>query len=311
VKPVRVGVVGVGYLGQFHAEKYAKIESAELVGVVDIEPTRAAEIAHRYGTRPFLSPSELLDRIQAVSIAVPTPLHHGIAREFLLHGIDVLVEKPLCCTLEEADELIEISRSTGLILQVGHVERFNSALLSLGDGIKNPAYIESRRLAPFSPRATEVDVVLDLMIHDIDVALSWIASGVKSLHAFGIPLLTPRLDLANARIEFENGCVANLTASRVSPEKVRTTSLFDSDRLLSIDYLLQKASVFERNDGITGMRRREIPVERTDSLEAELRSFLLSVSSRKPPRVTGTDGRRALEMALRITRTAEEQHKGR
>jgi len=315
VKPVKVGVVGVGYLGQFHAEKYSKIEGVELVGVADIDLSRAREVAKRYRTRPFFHPSDLFDHVQAVSIAVPTPLHHSIARDFFLHGIDVLLEKPITCTPEEADELIELSESRGLILQVGHVERFNGALLALEGKIRNPLFIESSRLSPFLKRATDVDVVLDLMIHDIDILLSWVDSRIKWVHAVGTPILTPYSDIANARIEFENGCIANLTASRVSPEKLRKTRLFQPDGCFSIDYLSQKVSFSKkRSDPKEGespeMVTQEFPVRKIDSLEMEIRSFLRSVRDRKPAQVSGRDGKRALELALRIVQMIHQNRLG-
>jgi predicted dehydrogenase len=308
VKPIAVGVVGVGYLGQYHAEKYSKIEGVELVGVVDTDPSRATEIAERVRSRPFFRHSDLFDRVQAVSIAVPTPLHHSITKEFFHHGIDVLLEKPVCCTLEEADELIAGAESKGLILQVGHVERFNGASLALQGKIRNPRFIESSRLSPFLKRATDVDVILDLMIHDIDLLLSWVDSEVKGLQAVGAPVLTPHLDKANARVEFENGCIANLTASRVAPEKLRKTHLFQPGGYFSIDYLSQKVFFSARGSDPKGERipesvTEEIPVRKVDSLEAEIQSFLHSVRSRKPALVSGRDGKRALELALRISRT--------
>lgn len=308
MKPIAVGVVGVGYLGQYHAEKYSKIEGAELVGVVDTDPSRASEIAERVHTRPFFRHSDLFGRIQAVSIAVPTPLHHSIAKDFFLHGVDVLLEKPVCCTLEEADELIAGAESKGLILQVGHVERFNGASLALQGKIRNPRFVESSRLSPFLKRAAGVDVILDLMIHDIDLLLSWVDSEVKGLQAVGTPVLTPHVDVANARIEFENGCIASLTASRVAPEKLRKAHLFQPDGYFSIDYLSQKAFFSGRKSVSKGERgyesvAEEIPVRKIDSLEAEIQSFLQSVKNRRPALVSGRDGKRALELALRISRT--------
>ncbi len=311
MKPIKVGVVGVGYLGQFHAEKYSKIEEVELVGVVDIDQARAREIAKRYHTHPFFHHSDLFDHIQAVSIAAPTLLHHSISRDFFRHGIDVLIEKPVCCTLDEADELIELSQSKGLILQVGHLERFNGALLALEGKIRNPLFIESSRFSPFLKRATDVDVVSDLMIHDIDIMLSWVDSKVKWFHAVGTPILTRHLDIANARIEFENGCVANLTASRVSSEKMRKTRLFQPNGYFSIDYLSQKASFSEKRvdpkkETSPEIVTQEIPVKKIDPLEMEIRSFLQSVRSRKPALVSGREGKRALEVALQIVQMINE-----
>ncbi len=316
MEKIRVGVVGVGYLGQFHAEKYAKIEGVELVGVVDNMPSRAEEIAKRYGTQPFFHHSELFDRVQAVSIAVPTHLHHPITQDFLQKGIDVLLEKPITQTLEEANGLIQLAESKGLILQVGHSERFNGALLALEGIVRDPWFIESHRLSPFLVRAANVSVVLDLMIHDIDIILSLVNSEVKEIHATGLPIITSHLDIANARIEFENGCAASLTASRISQERSRRTQIFQSDGILFIDYLSQRASFSQKRadqevEGIPMMVTKEIPVKKVDPLEAEIDSFLLSVKDRRNIRVPGRDGKRALEVALKIVEKIGELAKKR
>jgi predicted dehydrogenase len=305
VEKTRVGVVGVGYLGQFHAEKYAKMKGVELAGVVDIDFARAREVAKRYRSQPFSHHSEILPRVQAVSIAVPTPFHHAIARDFLEKGIDVLLEKPISTTLEEADELIELAESRGRILQIGHLERFSGPLLALDGVVQNPMFIESNRLGPFLLRGTDVDVVLDLMIHDIDIILSWNPSRVKWFHAVGIPVLTPRIDIANVRVEFENGCVANLTASRVSREKMRKIRVFQPTGYLSIDFLRQKAILAgkkkeEGKKGLPGIFVKKFPVKKVDPLKMEIESFLQCVRTRSTPRVSGRDGRRALELALQI-----------
>jgi predicted dehydrogenase len=311
VEKIRVGVVGVGYLGQFHAEKYAKMEGAELVGVADVDPLRAKEIAERYRTRPFFHHSELLGKVQAVSIAVPTTLHHAIGKDFLTRGVDVLIEKPISGTLEDADELIRLAESKELLLQVGHLERFNSALLAVEGTVRNPLFIESRRLAPFPKRGTDVSVVLDTMIHDIDLLLSWVPSRVTGVYAAGIPILTQHLDVANARIEFENGCVANLTASRVSRDKARRTQIFQPSGCLSIDFLSQRATFARKvslpgEGGMPDIVTEEIPVRKSDPLETEIHAFLQSARDRKGVRVSGRDGRRALELALRIVEKIDE-----
>lgn len=311
MKKIRVGVVGVGYFGQFHAEKYSQMDGVKLVGVVDVDPSRTKEIAKRFRTQPFLHHSQLFKRVQAVSIAVPTPLHYSIARDFFLQGIDVLLEKPITTTLEEADELIQLAESKGLILQVGHLERFNRALSALEGIIQNPLFIESQRLGPFSGRGTDVDIVLDLMIHDIDIILSLVHSKVKELHALGIPIITPSFDIANARIEFENGCTANLTASRVSKEKVRKTRIFQPNGTLTIDYLSQKASSSKKvtppgKEETSEIVTKEIPVKKIDLLEAEIHSFLQSIRNREQARVSGRDGKRALEVAFQIIHKINE-----
>jgi hypothetical protein len=312
VKKIRVGVVGAGYFGRFHVEKYLKMEGVELVGVVDIDPSRSREIAKRYLIQSFSRHSDLFGKVQSVSIAVPTPLHHSIARDFFLRDIDVLLEKPIASTIEEADELIALAESKGLILQVGHLERFNGAFLTAVGRIRHPFFIESQRLGPFTGRGADVDVVLDLMVHDIDIVLSLVSSGMKDLDATGLPVLTPRFDVANVRMIFENGSRANLTASRVSMERIRQTRIFQPDGALTIDFLSQKVFSSKRaipleKGGEPEMVAEEIPVTKVDLLEAEIRSFLRSVRDRTQVKVSGRDGRSVLEIALRIVRSMEER----
>jgi predicted dehydrogenase len=305
-------VVGCGYFGQFHVEKYLNIEGVELAGVVDIDHSCCREMGKRFPVQSFSCHSDLFGKVQSVSIAVPTPFHHPIARDFLLRGVDVLIEKPIASTLHEADELIALAESTGLVLQVGHLERFNGALLAVERRVRHPFLIESQRLSPFSGRGADVDVVLDLMVHDIDITLHLVNSTVKRIDATGLPILTRYFDIANARIEFENGCRANLTSSRVSRERTRKTRIFQPDGTLTIDYLSQKASSSKKVSPPDGgssaeMLSEEIPVRKTDLLEAEIRSFLQSVRNRKEAKVSGGDGRQALEVALRIIQKMEER----
>jgi predicted dehydrogenase len=308
VEKIKVGVVGVGYFGQFHAEKYSKIKEVELVGVVDADPSRAREMAKRYRTQPFEHHIDLFKKVQAVSIAVPTPFHYSLTKDFFLQGIHVLLEKPISNTLEEADEMIALAESRNLVFQLGHLERFNGALSGLEGRVWDPRFIESHRLGPFTGRGMEVDVVLDLMIHDIDILLSLVSSKVKQLQAAGVSLLTQYPDIANARIEFENGCVASLTASRVSTDRVRKTRIFQPDGILSIDYQSQKL-FFSKKGVPLGMVTEEIPVRKTDLLEAEIRSFLQSVRNRNNPRVSGLDGRRALDLALQFIQKIDDLNK--
>jgi len=311
VNKIKVGVIGVGYFGQFHAEKYAHINDVELVGVVDVDISRARDIAKRYQTQSFFHHADLFNKVQAVSIAVPTPFHYPMTKDFFLQGVDVLLEKPISSTLEEADELIGLAQSKGLIFQVGHLERFNGALSGLKGRVRNPRFIESHRLGPFSGRGAEVDVVLDLMVHDIDIILSLVNSKVKELQAVGIPFITRYPDIANARIEFENGCTASLTASRISEEKIRKTRIYQPEEIFSIDYLSQKLS-FSKKGGSLGKEKipemvmEEIPVKKTDLLENEIHSFLQSVRDRKEARVSGLDGKRVLEVALQIIQKIDD-----
>ena len=311
-----MGVVGVGYFGQFHAEKYAKMEGAELVGVADMDGSRAREVAKRCQTQPFFRYTDLFQKVQAVSIAVPTPFHYSITKECFLQGIDVLLEKPISSTLEEADELIRLAESKGLILQVGHLERFNGALSGVEARVQHPWFIESHRLGPFTGRGAEVDVVLDLMVHDLDIVLSLVKAGVNQFQAVGFPVLTHTSDVANARIEFENGCTASLTASRVSEEKTRKTRIFQPDGILSIDTLSQKLfhskkAVSPGGEKVPEMVTEEIPVKKIDPLEAEIQSFLQCVRDRKDPWVSGPDGRRALMLALQIIQKIDELNRKR
>ncbi|MBI5681790.1 MAG: Gfo/Idh/MocA family oxidoreductase [Deltaproteobacteria bacterium] len=304
MKKIKVGVVGVGYLGRFHAEKYSNIPEAELVGVVDIDKGAADETASRFNTKAYYDYRDLIGRVDAVSIVVPTHLHHAIAKAFINNKIDCLIEKPITATIEEADDLIELSDKNGVLLQVGHLERFNPAILALGSNVDDPMFIESDRLAPFNIRGTEVCVVLDLMIHDIDIILNFVNADVKKIDAVGVPVISREVDIANARIEFVNGCVANVTASRISREKLRKMRIFQHDSYISIDYIQPKITVLKKNmkEGsiIPEIFEDNITMEKGDALMSEIKAFVNSVASRKSPIVTGRDGKRALEVAIKI-----------
>ncbi len=225
-KKLRVGVVGTGYLGKFHAEKYARMDDVDLVGIADINKSQAEKIAKKYSVKAYASHKDILDKVDAASIVVPTPAHFKVSRDFLKHNVDVLIEKPMTTTIEEADELIGLAESKGLIIQVGHLERFNPAVVALRDYVKKPVFIESHRLSTYKERAADVSVVLDLMIHDIDIISKFVKSKVKSIHASGIDVISKHVDIANARLEFENGCVANVTASRISTRDERKSGCF-------------------------------------------------------------------------------------
>jgi len=246
MKPLRIGVVGVGHLGQFHAEKYARMEGVELVGIADIIADRAHDVANRLGTKAFTDYKDLIEKVDAASIVVPTDLHFPASHDFLEARVDLLIEKPITETLDDADTLIQLADSKGLIIQVGHLERFNPAILALSEVIDRPLFIESDRLSGFGERGTEVDVVLDLMIHDIDIILSLVKSPIKSIHAVGVPVVTPRVDIANARLIFENGCVANVTASRISMKSMRKIRFFQKDTYVSVDYASHDVTIPER-----------------------------------------------------------------
>jgi predicted dehydrogenase len=312
--PLRVGVIGVGYLGKFHAEKYARMEDVELVGVADIIAERAEGIGKQFGTEAFTNYRDFIDRVDAVSVVVPTPLHFPIGRDLLEHGVDVLIEKPMAETLEQAEVLIEVGASRGAVIQVGHLERFNPAVVALTKVVDRPLFIESHRLSVFKERGTEVDVVLDLMIHDIDIILSLVKSQLQHIHAVGVPVISSRVDIANARLIFENGCVANVTASRISLKNMRKIRIFQKDAYVSVDYSSHDITVIRR-DGqgtdlpIPGMSMERATFEKSDALGAEIRSFIDAVKTRQAPLVSGHDGRNALGVALNIVEQIEASTK--
>jgi predicted dehydrogenase len=305
-----VGVIGVGALGQHHARVYAQLPGVLLAGVHDASAARAEEVAGRHGTRSFADVGELLSAVDAVSVAVPTVDHHRTAVLALEAGKDVLVEKPMAATLAEADNLIEVAARRGVLLQVGHIERFNPAVGFLRAHASRPRFIEVHRLASFSPRSLDIDVVLDLMIHDLDIVL-WLDGSVPvQVDAVGVPVLTGKVDIANARLRFGSGLIANLTASRVSAEKVRKFRVFSPRTYVSLDLAGRSAAVHRlvEKDG-----RPDISIERMEApgeepLAGQLAAFVSSVSTRSAPRVTGADGRRALALAQTIlTKMAESQ----
>lgn len=301
---IAAGVVGVGYLGKFHAEKYAASAKADLVGVVDIDETRAKEIAGTVGVPAFTDYRALFGRVQCVSVAVPTRFHYQVARDFIEAGIDVLVEKPLTADIAEARALVDAAGSRGVILQVGHLERFNPAIRRLEGIIKEPKFVECHRLAPFVERGTDVDVVLDLMIHDIDVIASLVRSEVQRVEAVGVPVLTDKPDIANARIKFVNGCIANVTSSRVSLKRERKIRFFQPDAYISIDYDQRRAQIYRKpapGAGWLDIRAENVEIKDGDALADEIDSFLDCVRARTLPLVGGADGLRALEIASMIS----------
>ncbi len=300
-----VAVIGSGYLGRFHAEKYANHPEADLIAVVDTNHERALELARKTNAKPLANYKELYAHAHAVSVVVPTPKHHAIAKDLLEHGINVLLEKPMTTTLKEADELIATAHNKDLILQIGHLERFNPALLAVDNIVKNPLFIESHRLNSFQERGTEVDVILDIMIHDIDIILNLISAEVKEIHAVGIPIISSTIDIANARLEFENGCVVNITASRISDKSMRKIRVFQHDAYISIDFAAQEVLVYRKveDEGrIPYIVSEKMEIEPKDSLEEEISSFLKAVKQKSMPLVSGESGRRALKIALEITK---------
>src|SRR5215216_2439284 len=305
---IKVGVIGAGHFGREHARIYSRSESARLVAVCDVNETIGQAVAKAYGADFVSDYRDLLGKVDAVSLAVPTVSHHAIARDLLGSRIAVLIEKPIARTLEEADEIIAIAERNNSVLQIGHLERFNPAVIAASRVATHPRFFEAHRLSVFTPRSLDVDVVMDLMIHDIDIVLSLVQSTVIEVRAAGVPILTPRIDIANARVEFKNGCVVNLTASRVSSERVRKLRFFQPHEYISVDYSAQEAAtvaVRQSPDGTPRFESRSLPVERDEPLRAEIESFLSAVAG-APVRVSGLEGRRALALAVEIVKKIRE-----
>ncbi len=303
MKKIRAGVVGVGYLGEHHARIYSEIPDVELVGVVDPDEERARLIGEKVGCAFYTNHQEILGAVDAVSIAAPTSFHHDLSVDFLRDKVDVLLEKPMTVNLKEADHLIEEAERNQRILQIGHLERFNGAIRKLKEVVNEPRFVESHRIGPFVNRGTDVDVILDLMIHDIDILLSVVQSKVSDIRAVGTPVISSNVDIANARIEFESGCVANVTASRVSLKKERKVRIFQPDTYISLDYQLQELMVYRRvidpNKG-PQILMEKMETAKDEPLRVELEAFIHSVQSRKQPVISGKDGREALKVALEI-----------
>lgn len=305
MRRLRCAVIGAGYLGRFHAQKYSVIPRCDLVGVVDPDAAARERIGAELGVAVFADHRELLGRTDAVSVATPTATHHALARDFLRSGSHVLLEKPITTTEAEARELIAIAAECGRVLQVGHLERFNPVILAVAGELVNPRFIESNRLAPFKPRGTDVSVVLDLMIHDIDLIQNVVHSPIASIDAVGAPVFSDEIDIANARIRFENGCVADVTASRISLKSERKLRVFQTDAYLSIDLQQKLLTVVRRpaliEEGVPPkVDVEERSFEQGDALLAEIESFLDAISEGGPPVVSGEDGLRALLTATRI-----------
>jgi predicted dehydrogenase len=301
---LRLAVIGVGYLGRQHARILSSMPDAALVAVVDTNRARAEEIAAAHGTRAFSDYREVVDQVDAVTIAVPTKLHHDIAVACLSAGIPVLVEKPMARSPVEAEAMIAAARQADVALAVGHTERFNPAVVAARPLLTAPRFIEVHRLGTFPERSLDIDVVFDLMIHDLDVVLSLVKSEAESMEAVGVPVLTGRVDIANARVRFANGCIANLTASRISRERVRKIRFFQPASYLSIDYAAQKVELWRlvKTEGrMPTIQGGDVDVVNEEPLKRELADFVAAVRARRAPEVTGEDGLRALALAQRIT----------
>lgn len=299
-------MIGTGYLGRFHAQKYAAAPGCTLVGVVDPREEVRAAVASEMGTRGFADHRDLLGQVDAVSVVTTTPAHYAIARDFLEAGAHVLVEKPITETVEQAQSLIDIAAAAGRILQVGHLERFNPAIVAAESRLRGARFIECQRLAPFKERGTDVNVVLDLMIHDIDIVQSIVGRPVESIEAVGTPVFSGAVDIANARLRFEGGCVANVTASRVSLKTERKMRVFRDDAYLSIDLQQRILTVIGKRSAAPAPGELPVTIEESsydqgDALRAEIHSFLDCIREGKRPLVSGEDGLRALDIAIRIT----------
>ena len=308
---IRTATIGVGHFGRYHAQKYAADGASELVAVCDADPVRAEQVASELGTRAVTDYRALLGAVDAVSVVVPTRAHHEIAKAFLNRGVHVLVEKPIAGTLEEADDLIETARKRNAVLQVGHLERFSSARQAMDAVVRRPLYIEANRISPFRLRGTDVSIVLDLMIHDIDLVLSLVDAPVIGVDAVGAPVLSALEDIASCRIRFANGCVANITASRISVKNERKMRIFQPNAYLSVDFLSQKLLVAHKtagDDAVPNISIDEKILVEGDSLQRQIEAFLGAVRGHLPPVVSGEAGRLALETAMRI-RASLEQHR--
>lgn len=298
IRPVKVGVAGVGHMGKEHARIYAELAEAELVGVHDTNADTARKIAAKCRTKAFTSLEEMVEAVEAASIVTPTTTHLAMAEPFLRKGKHVLVEKPMAMNTAEARQLVEVAEKHGAKLAVGHVERFNPVLTALEERLGRPRFIEAHRLSPYPDRSTDIGVVMDLMIHDLEIILHLVRSPVASVDAVGVPVLSQAEDIANARIRFANGCVANLTTSRISPEKLRKIRVFQDDAYLSLDYMKQEGEIYKRVGG--KITREKIPVMKGEPLQQQLAEFVQNVRENTDPRVGGSHGFAALKLASQI-----------
>jgi len=312
LQKIKVGVVGVGSLGQWHARIYSELPGAELVGVYDINARRARDIASRYKTKPFSDFNELAAQVDAASIVVPADKHHAVAMQMIARGVNLLVEKPIAVTTSEAEDMVKAAGEKKLVLQVGHIERFNPVMKFLESILVRPRFIEAHRLSPYptslfggKPRGTEVSVILDMMIHDLELILYLVRSPVKEIHAVGVPVISPSEDIANVRLTFEDGCVANVTTSRISQESLRKIRVFQEDAYISLDYQRQAGEIYRREAG--RIKKNRVPIEKGDALFNELESFVKCVRSKSSPMVSGEHAAEALNLAVAICQKSREQ----
>jgi len=312
---LRTAVIGVGYLGRFHAQKYAQLEGSRLLAVADANSEAALKVAAELGVEAVTDYHTILDRVDAISIAVPTPLHHAVACAALDRGVHVLVEKPIATTVAEAREMVDLAARRGCVLQVGHLERFNPAIVAAVGKLQTPRFVESHRLAPFKQRGTDVSVVLDLMIHDIDLIQELVGQPIESIDAVGAQVFSGEIDIVNARIRFRGGCVANTTASRVSLKQERKIRIFQDDAYLSIDMQQKILTVIRKKDAAPVESPAQVAIEEEsfdqgDALRDEIAAFLKAIRDKTVPVVTGEDGLRALETAITIAQLVQVSNAG-
>ena len=303
MKTLRVGVVGVGHIGKNHARLYAETESANFTAIYDTDAENAAQIAQQYKVRAARSLEEFIELIDLASVATPTNTHFAVARPLLEKGKHLLIEKPIADDTAQASQLAELAAQRQLVLQVGHVERFNPVLSALEERLSHPRFIEAHRLSPFPNRSTDIGVVLDLMIHDLEIVLHLVRSPLQSIDAVGVPVLSRREDIANARLRFESGCVANITSSRISPERMRKIRVFQEDAYLSLDYQNQSGEIYRKAGG--GIERAEVEIEKEEPLKRQILSFIECARTGLQPKVSGFEATAALELAVEITKRIE------
>ena len=297
---LRIGVIGVGHIGKNHARLYAEQSEAEFAAIYDTDQAKAAELAQEFGTTAAASLEEFAQRVDAASVATPTSTHFEVAQQLLARGKHLLIEKPIAENTAHASELAGIAADRKLVLQVGHVERFNPVLSALEQRLTHPRFIEAHRLSPYPNRSTDIGVVLDLMIHDLEIILHLVRSPVQTIDAVGVPVLSRGEDIANARLRFEDGCVANITSSRISPERMRKIRVFQEDAYLSLDYQTQTGEIYRRT--ATGIVRDQVEIEREEPLKQQLVSFIECAATGRAPKVSGFEATAALELAVEITK---------
>ncbi|MFL6569586.1 MAG: Gfo/Idh/MocA family oxidoreductase [Chthoniobacterales bacterium] len=305
---LRVGVVGVGHIGKNHARLYAGLTSADFAAIFDTDATAAQTVADEFGVAAATSLEDFAEKVDAASVATPTSSHFDVARELLNRGKHLLIEKPITENPAHASELAEIAAQRQLVLQVGHVERFNPVLSALEERLTHPRFIEAHRLSPYPNRSTDVGVVLDLMIHDLEIILHLVRSPVQTIDAVGVPVLSRGEDIANARLRFEDGCVANITSSRISPERMRKIRVFQEDAYLSLDYGTQTGEIYRRS--ATGITKESVPIEPDEPLKRQLASFIECATTGRRPRVSGFEATAALELAVEITKRIDSARGG-